>query len=126
MVFNAEALGDDRLEVDAAPPHDAVDLKIGAGFDNRRKLRLFRLAQPRFARRRPMVEKPVRPVGIETMNPIAKGLAVHPSDPGRFLAIIAVAHRRERKQPPALIGVLRALRQSAKLDSRKILAKLDR
>ena len=32
MVFDPEPLGDDRLQVDPPPPHDAIDFEIGASF----------------------------------------------------------------------------------------------
>ena len=38
MKVDAEPRGDDALEVDAPPAHDAVDLTIGASFHDLREL----------------------------------------------------------------------------------------
>ena len=37
MIVDAEALVDDALKIDAPPAHDAVDLSVGASFDDRRE-----------------------------------------------------------------------------------------
>lgn len=51
-----------------------------------------------------------RPSGtqcVEVVNPVAQGLAIHSADPRSLLAVHPVAHRCQRQQPPALVGVLR-------------------
>ena len=41
VIVDAEALGDDALEVDPPPAHDAVDFSVGTGLDDRGELRLL-------------------------------------------------------------------------------------
>ena len=60
------------------------------------------------------------------MDPIAQRLPIHAADPGRFAAILAVAHRGQRQQPTALVCVLRPLGQTPKLGRRIVLPKRDR
>src|SRR5450432_2473310 len=60
VIFNAEALGDGGLKVDPPPAHDSIDLRIGAGLDDRRQFGQLRLAQPGLAAAAMQIEKPVR------------------------------------------------------------------
>ena len=47
VIVDAEALLDDALEIEAPPAHDAVDLSVGASFDDRRQFGLLRRRQTR-------------------------------------------------------------------------------
>jgi hypothetical protein len=55
VILDAETLLDDALEIDASPAHYAVDLSVGASFDERRE---FGFLNRREARRWPL-----RPIG---------------------------------------------------------------
>jgi hypothetical protein len=52
----------------------------------------------------PVVEKLVRPRGVEAVDPIAQSLVVHAADLGRLAPIHPVPDRRQRQQPPDLIA----------------------
>jgi hypothetical protein len=41
------------------------------------------------------------------MHPIPQRLAVHAADANRFLAPLALTHRRQSQKTPRLVGVLR-------------------
>ena len=55
-----EPLGDDPLEVDPPPAHDAVPLAIRAGLDDLRELGQLLRRQTRLGTLRPIVDEPVR------------------------------------------------------------------
>ena len=95
MIVDAEFLGDDALEVDPPPAHDAVDLAVRPRLDDRGELSQLLRRQTRLRALRPMVEEALRPRCVEAVNPVAQGLAVHAADPGRRAAIHPVANRRQ-------------------------------
>ena len=43
---------------------------------------------------------------VETMNPIAKGLTIHPAYTGGVRAVHAVEHGGQRQKPSALVVIL--------------------
>ena len=108
MELDAEPLGDDALEVDAPPPHHAVLLTIRAGLDDGRELDQMLRRQARLGPLCPVVDEPLRPLGVEAMHPVAQRPAVHAADLRRRPPIHSVANRRKRQQSAALVDVLRA------------------
>jgi hypothetical protein len=88
---DAEPLGDDALEVDPTLAHHAVDLAIRAGLDDVRELSQLLRRKARLGTLRPVVDEALRTGRVETMDPVAQGLAVHPAAGG-----IVVEHFRER------------------------------
>ena len=54
MKVDAEALGDDALEVHAPPPHDGVDVPVGTGLDDLGQLRQLLRRQARLWPARPI------------------------------------------------------------------------
>ena len=80
--------------------------RIGTRLHEVPQLLLLLVRQFRWAAGRLAVEKTVRTLLVEAMHPIAQRLAIHAADARRGLAIHAVANRRQRKQPPRLIGIL--------------------
>jgi hypothetical protein len=102
-----EPLGDDALEVDPPPAHDPVLLPIRARFHDPSERRHLLFRQARLAAFSPVVQEPVRPGGVETVNPVAKGLAIHAANLRRRTAIHAVPHPGQRQEPTTLIDVPR-------------------
>ena len=118
---DAEPLGDDALEVDPPPAHDAVLLAI------RPVSTISANSANCSADRRglgPSVQLSIRPSGPEalkrwtqsrsvwrSMPPILAAAAVHP-----------VPHRSQRQKPPALVDVLRPPGQRPKLLGRIVLS----
>ena len=82
MKVDPKPLGDDALEVDAPPTHDAVLLTVRAGLNDLRQLSQLLFRQARLGTARPVVEKAFRPQGVEAMDPVAKRLPVHAADLG--------------------------------------------
>jgi hypothetical protein len=123
---DAETLDDDGLQVDPPPARHAVGLKIGTSLDDRRQLRHLSLAQSGLAAFAAMIVKALGAGGVKAMHPITQRLAVHPADPGRLRAVLALANRRQRQQPPALVRILRPLGQPPKIGRRIVLPKRDR
>jgi hypothetical protein len=76
MKVDAEPLGDDPLEVDPTPAHDAVDLTIRTRHDNLRELSQLLLRQAGLGAVGPGVDEPVRTRGVETMDPVAQRLVI--------------------------------------------------
>ncbi|KKC31269.1 hypothetical protein WH91_20425 [Devosia psychrophila] len=105
MVVNPKPLLDDPLEVNSAPPHNAINCQVWAGFDDLDQFHLLILRQPRRLTGGPMIEQAVRAVSIEPMHPIAERLPVHAAHPCSVGPAQSVQDRRQRQQPSALIGV---------------------
>src|SRR5271170_1021023 len=103
VIVDAEPLGDDALEVDPSPAHDAVLLAIRTYLDDGRELDQLLSRQARLGTLRPIVDEPFRPSGVEAMNPIAQRLPVHAADPGRRAPVHPVPHRSQRQQSTALV-----------------------
>jgi hypothetical protein len=106
VVGDAEALGDEVLQVDSAPAHDPMHRPIRAGLDQTSQLRLLVRGQAGRVALRPGVLQPIRAVCVEAVNPVAQRLAIHPADPRRLRPAHPVQHRGQRQQAPALVGVL--------------------
>jgi len=120
--IDAECLSDDALEVYASPAHDAVPLAIRSRLDDLGECGQLLRRQARFRTIRPIVEEAFRASGVEAMHPIAQRLPIHPANPRGLAAVLAVADRRQRQKPPALIDVLRTPGQSPQLLGREILS----
>jgi len=93
VVGDAEALGDEVLQVDSAPAHDPMHRPIRAGLDEARQVCLLIGRQARWAACPPPILKPVRPAVVEAVNPIAQRLPVHAPDPGRLRPVHPVQNR---------------------------------
>ena len=66
VIVDPETLGDDALEIDAPPAHDAVDFAVRAGLDELGELaQLLRRQARRRAARVPVVDQPVRPRALK-------------------------------------------------------------
>ena len=60
MKVDAEPLGDDALEVDPPPAHDAVLLTVRTGLDDLRELSQLLRRQARLGTLRPVVDEALR------------------------------------------------------------------
>jgi hypothetical protein len=104
---DAARLGDDAFEVDPTPAHELVLLAIGTRLDDLCELSQLLRRKARRGTVRPVVDEALRSRGVEAMDPVAQGLAVHAADIGRRAAVHSVADRSQRQKPPALVHVLR-------------------
>ena len=105
MKVDAEPFGDDALEVDPPPAHDAVPLAIRTGLDDPGELSQLLFRQAGLGALGPVVEQTFRTSSVEAVNPVAQRLAVHAADLRRLAAFHPVANRRQRQKPPALVDV---------------------
>ena len=97
MKVDAEPLGDDPLEIDASPAHDAIFPTLRAGLDDLRKLSQLLRRQTRPGAIRPVVDEALRTRGVEAMDPVAQRLPVHGADLRRPAAIHAIADRGKQQ-----------------------------
>src|SRR5271165_4943182 len=102
VVVDAEALGDDPLEIDPSPAHHAVDFPIRTRLDDPGELGQLIGRQPRLGTARPIVEEAIGSCYVEAMNPVAQGLAIHSCDLSRLAAVHSVPNRSQRQKPSAL------------------------
>ena len=92
MKVDAEPLGDDALEIDPSPAHDAVLFTIRPGLDDLRKLRLL-LPDKRGLGPAVQLSMRPRPGGVEAMHRVAQRLAVHAADLGCSFSVHPVPDR---------------------------------
>jgi len=126
MKLDAEPLGDDALEVHSTPAHDPVLLTIRPGLDEGRELSQLLRRKARLGTLGPVVDEALRARGVEAMDPVAQGLAVHAADLRRGAPVHSVADRSQRQKPPALVDGLRPSGQRPKLLGRIILSQSHR
>jgi len=126
VVVDAEALGDDPLEIDPAPAHDAVDFPVRTRLDDSGELFQLIGQEARLRTARPIVEEAFWSRCVETMNPVAQGLAIHSADLGGLAAVHSVPNRSQRQKPSALTRVLRPPGQSPKLIGRVVFPQFHR
>jgi len=105
-IVNAEALLYDPLKIDAPPANDAILLAVGSCLDDSCQFRKLINAQPRFNAACVDVAQTIGPLVIETMNPVAKSLAIHPAYAGGVRPVHAIQHGGKRQKAPALVVIL--------------------
>ena len=107
VVDHAPALGDQRLQVGAAPARQVAQAsRSGSCLDDPVQLGLLlRRQPPRVARRGP-VHQARRPLGVEPVHPVAQCLAVHAADPRRVRTAHPFVDRSDRQQPTRLIRII--------------------
>ena len=91
-IVNAEALLDDPLEIDPSPANDAILLAVGPSLHDSCQFRQLFRAQSWFNASRMDVAQTIRSLIIKTMNPIAQGLAIHPTYAGGVRPVHAIQH----------------------------------
>ena len=126
MKLDAEPLGDDALEVDPPPAHDAVLLMIRTRLDDLREPSQLLRRKARLGTLRPVVDEALRTRPVEAMDPVTQRLAVHPADLRRRAPVHAVPDRGQRQKPPALADVLRPTGERPKRLRRIVLSQSDR
>jgi hypothetical protein len=120
VVGDPEALGDQALQVDPPPAHEAMHGPVRADLDKLGQLGLLRDAEARWLALRPDVLQSIRTALVEAVDPVTQGLPVHAADACRVRPAHPVQDRGNRQQTTALVGVLRRGRQSTKRAGRKI------
>src|SRR5271156_1105441 len=126
MKADAEPLGDDTLEVEPTPAHDAVDLTIRTRLDDLRELSQLLRRKARLGTLRPVVDEAFRSRRVEAMDPVTQRLAVHPADLRRRAPVHSISNRSQRQKPPALASVLRPTGERPKRLRRIVLSQSDR
>ena len=76
-IFNPEALFDHRLQVNPAPPNNAIRLHVRAGLYNGGKLTQLVFGESAGGTTGPAVNQPIRAICIEPKHPVAKCLTIH-------------------------------------------------
>src|SRR5689334_99737 len=87
-------------EIDPAPAHHAVAVRIGALFDGRRQLGLLLGRETRPAPRPGPVAQARETLGVVTVDPVGQGLPVHAGRPRRLLPRGPLQHQRQGEHPP--------------------------
>ena len=126
VVMGAEVVFDPRRQINPPPPHHPVYLGIGTALHNRRQALQLRRRQ---LHRRPgqgAVDQAFRPFGVEAVNPVAQGLAVHAAKTGRRRAAVTFVNRRNRQQTTNLTTIPRPRRNSPHRCRVEIITKSDR
>src|SRR5271163_3246184 len=96
---DAEPLGDDAFEVDPTPAHDAVLLTIWTSFADLGELSQLRRRKSRLGALGPVVDQALWTRGVEAMDPVAQGLAVHAPDLRRGAPIHSIPDCGPRQKP---------------------------
>ena len=78
VVGNAEALGDDALQIDAPPAHNTMHGPIRSGLDEAGQLGLLLGGEAGRVAFGPGVFEPVRAALVEAVDPISQGLSMPP------------------------------------------------
>jgi hypothetical protein len=97
VIVDAEALGDDPLEIDTPPSNHAVNFPVGASFDDGREFGLLIWRQARSWSTRPIVQQPIGASFIEAMNPVAQGLTPIRAASVRFIPSRTAASDNNRR-----------------------------
>jgi hypothetical protein len=93
---------------------------VAQGQDQGRALAFARADGAEDGAGRLAIAKSLRPLGVETQNPVAHDLQGHVAKPRCLRARAAVVDRRQGQQTTGLGGVLAAPRKTQKLDAGKI------
>src|SRR5689334_3913273 len=95
-----EAGLDQRLEVDPAPPHHAVPVRVRPPLHGGHQLGLLLGRETRLAPRPGPVAQAGEALRVVAVHPVAQGLPVHAGRPRRFLARGPLQHQRQGEHPP--------------------------
>ena len=122
-IDHIKAFFDHPFQVDTPPANDAVNLRIGTGFDDRRQLAHLRVRQAPGAARAGTVLQTRWPFLIEAVRPVSQRLAIHATDLRGFRAAHAVVNRRQGQKPANLARIATALGQAPKLNAVVVVSK---
>src|SRR4051794_14816714 len=121
----AELLPEPLDQIDQAPAHHAVDGRDRARIDPGHQGRAMRIGEPRRGPGRSAGPEALRSPRVEAQHPIAHDLQRHAADLSRLGPGGPIIDRRQSQKAPGLIGIPRALRQSAELGGIKVTAERD-
>jgi hypothetical protein len=121
----AELLPEPLDQIDQAPAHHAVDGWDRARIDPGHQGRAMRIGEPRRGPWCPAGPEALRSPSVEAQHPIAHDLQRHAADLSRLGPGGPIIDRRQSQKAPGLIGIPRALRQSAELGGIKVTAERD-
>jgi hypothetical protein len=122
----AELLPEPLDEVDQAPAHHAVDGRDGTLIDDDLQGLSVLIVEPRRSPWRAAGPEALRSPRVEAQHPIAHDLQRHTANLRCLGAGGSIIDRRQSQKAPGLIGIPRALRQSAELGGIKVRAERDR
>jgi hypothetical protein len=93
------AIDDDGLQVDPAPAHHAIPLRVRTALDEPLHFRhLLRRQARRPSHMRPVAQAG-KTLGIVAAHPIPQSLPIHSAQPRRFGARAPVQHQGQRQHP---------------------------
>src|SRR5689334_8811883 len=95
-----EAGLDQGPQVDPAPAHHAVPVRVRPPLDGGGQLRFLLGREPRLASRSMTVVQAGEALLVVPMHPVAQGLPVHAGRPRRLLARGPLQHQRQGEHPP--------------------------
>jgi hypothetical protein len=121
----AELLPEPLDQIDQAPAHHAVDGRDRTRIDPGHQGRAMRIGEPRRGPWCPAGPEALRSPSVEAQHPIAHDLQRHAADLSRLGPGGPIIDRRQSQKAPGLIGIPRALRQSAELGGIKVTAERD-
>ena len=121
----AELLPEPLDQIDQAPAYHAVDGRDRARIDPGHQGRAMRIGEPRRGPWCPAGPEALKTPSVEAQHPIPHDLQRHAADLSRFGPGGPIIDRRQSQKAPGLIGIPRALRQSAELGGIKVTAERD-
>ncbi len=126
VVMGAKMLFDPRFQINPPPTHHPVHLGIGTALRDRRQALQLRRRQLHGRPGQGVVHQAYRPFGVEAVNPVPQGLAVHAAKTGRLRAAVTFVNRCNRQQMTNLTTVPRPCRNSPHRSRVKIITKGNR
>jgi hypothetical protein len=122
----AELLPQPLDQIDQTPAHHAVDGRNGPLLDDDLQGLSVLIGEPRRSPWRAAGPEALRSPRVEAQHPIAHDLQRHTANLRCLGAGGSIIDRRQSQKAPGLIGIPRALRQSAELGGIKVRAERDR
>lgn len=107
-------------EIDQAPAHHTVDSRDRTTLDDGHQRLPMRVGQPWRRSRSLAVDQAIRSLGIEPQHPVSNDLQPDIADMRRLAATATVVGRRQGKQSPGLLRILRPSRQSSQIGTREV------
>ena len=123
--INRKARTKDPLEIDAARGHKSVLLRIGTSLHEAAQFLHLLIRKLRRSAGRFGIDQAIGSALIKAVHPIPQRLAIHAADACNLLAIPAVVDRRQRQQPPRLMGIFYRCCQSAQHRRLVVLSNFD-
>src|SRR6202521_3981439 len=110
--LEAKLLEQPPREIDQPPANDAMDGWDGAVLHRPPQHLALAVVENAGGARRLAVQETIRPLGVETDNPVTHDLHSDAADPRRVRARAAAVNLGQRQETPGLTGIVRLPRQT--------------